>query len=221
LSIPHVILPVLPAHFSAVGMLMTDLRHDYVQTHARAMAEADFAAIRQICGAFIEAGSALLSSEGIAAPQQKIQLSLDIRYVGQEFYLNVPVTMDEIAREDRQGIRRNFDALHERHYGQSAEQRPVEIVNVRASAIGERARLDLRPPAPAARGKPPGQRAVYLVDALHPTQCAIYDRSSLAPGSRIVGPAIIEESASTVLLQHGDTGQICETGEILIAIGGV
>ena len=48
--------------------------------------------------------------------------------------------MDEIAREDRQGIRRNFDALHERHYGQSAEQRPVEFVNVRASAIGGRSR---------------------------------------------------------------------------------
>ena len=220
LSIPRVILPVLPAHFSAVGMLMTDIRHDYVQTHARSMAEADFAAIRQICETFTTQGCALLASEGIAAPQQKMQLSLDIRYVGQEFYLNVPVTMDEIVHEDRQGIRRSFDALHQRHYGQHAEQRPVEIVNVRASAIGERARLDFRPTAGAERDKPPRQRAIYLADARRPTPCAIYDRGSLAVGRRISGPAIIEESASTVLLQEGDTAEICPTSEILISIGG-
>ncbi len=220
LSIPRVILPVLPAHFSAVGMLMTDLRHDYVQTHARTMADADFAAIRQIGNTFATEGAALLSSEGIALVQQKISLSLDIRYVGQEFYLNVPVTMDELAREDRQGIRRHFDALHERHYGQHAEQRPVEIVNVRASAIGERARLDLRPPAGAKADAAPRQRDVFLANARVPTRCAIYDRVALEPGRRISGPAIIEESASTVLLQEGDEAVIVPSGEILISIGG-
>lgn len=220
LSIPRVILPVLPAHFSAVGMLMTDLRHDYVQTHARTMADADFAAIRQIGDTFATEGAALLSSEGIAPEQQKISLSLDIRYVGQEFYLNVPVTMDELAREDRQGIRRHFDALHERHYGQHAEQRPVEIVNVRASAIGERARLDFRPPAGSATSAGARQRDVYLSDARTPTRCAIYDRAALEPGRRIAGPAIIEESASTVLLQEGDEAVICPSGEVLISIGG-
>ncbi len=66
LSIPRVILPVLPAHFSAVGMLMTDIRHDYVQTHARSMAEADFAAIRGICDNFVDEGKKLLASEGVA-----------------------------------------------------------------------------------------------------------------------------------------------------------
>ncbi len=220
LSIPRVILPVLPAHFSAVGMLMTDLRHDYVQTHARAMADADFTAIRQICDTFATEGAALLSSEGIETPQQKIPLSLDIRYVGQEFYLNVPVTRDELVREDRQAIRRHFDALHERHYGQHAAQRPVEIVNVRASAIGERARLDFRPQAGGVAGAAPRQREIYLADARTPTRCAIYDRATLESGCRVSGPAIIEESASTVLLQEGDEAVICPSGEILISIGG-
>ena len=83
MSIPRVILPVLPAHFSAVGMLMTDIRHDYVQTHARSMADADFAAIRQICDTFIKEGKALLSAEGVKAAQQEIRLSMDTRSVGQ------------------------------------------------------------------------------------------------------------------------------------------
>ena len=220
LSIPRVILPILPAHFSAVGMLMTDIRHDYVQTHARSMAEADFTALRHICDTFIKEGKALLSSEGVEPAQQTIQLSLDIRYVGQEFYLNVPVTYDEIGRENRDGIRRHFDALHLRHYGQSAENRPVEIVNIRANAIGARAKMEFRPPSVGGKEKPPHKRNVYLSDARRPTSCTVYDRNSLAAGTKIKGPAIIEESATTVLLQEGDEAVICPTGEILISIGG-
>ena len=219
LSIPRVILPILPAHFSAVGMLMTDIRHDYVQTHARSMADADFNAIRQICDSFVKEGKALLTAEGIQPPQQHIQLSLDIRYVGQEFYLNVPVSDQEMAREDRDGIRRRFDELHQRHYGQHAGNRPVEIVNVRANAIGARARLEFRPPAIGGSEKAPRMRDVYLSDARKPTRCTIYDRDSLAPGRTVKGPAIIEESASTVLLQDGDAATICPTGEIIITIG--
>ncbi len=220
LSIPCVILPVLPAHFSAVGMLMTDIRHDYVQTHARGMAEADFAAIREICDGFIQEGEALLSAEGVSPAEQEIRLSIDIRYVGQEFYLNTPVTYDELVRDDRASIRRHFDELHQRHYGQHAEGRPIELVNVRAGAIGRRAKMEFRPPAVGGKEKPARTREVYLNDARIPTRCAIHDRDSLAPGSSIAGPAIIEESASTVLLQEGDEATICPTGEILIYIGG-
>jgi N-methylhydantoinase A len=162
----------------------------------------------------------LLTAEGIAPAQQSIQLSLDIRYVGQEFYLNVPVTDAELAKEDRAGIRRHFDALHDRHYGQSAENRPVEIVNVRANAIGARAKMEFRPPAVGGAEKAPTPRMIYLNDARKPTRCLIYDRPSLAPGRKISGPAIIEESASTVLLQAGDEAVICPSGEILISIGG-
>jgi len=220
LSIPRVILPVLPAHFSAVGMLMTDIRHDYVQTHPRAIAEADFAAIRHICDAFLAAGTALLTAEGVAPAQQEIRLSLDIRYVGQEFYLNTPVTYDELARQDADAIRRHFDELHQRHYGQSAAHRPVEIVNVRASAVGQRAKMEFRSPRVEGHETVARSRDVYLSDPRVPTRCAIHERDALAPGRKIPGPAIIEESASTVLLQAGDEATICPTGEILISIGG-
>jgi N-methylhydantoinase A len=220
LSIPRVILPVLPAHFSAVGMLMTDIRHDYVRTFARAMTDADFTTIQEICRAFEAEGKALLTSEGVAPAQQEVRLSMDIRYVGQEFYLNVPVTDEEIATQDRNAIRRHFDALHLRHYGQSAENRPVEIVNIRANAVGTRAKMEFRRSTVGGAEKPAGSRNVYLSDARKATRCAIYQRETLAPDRTIKGPAIIEESASTVLVQEGDEATICPTGEILITIGG-
>jgi len=225
LSIPRVILPVLPAHFSAVGMLMTDIRHDYVQTHARSLAEADFAAIRAICDAFIDEGKKLLASEGVAPEHQEVRLSMDIRYVGQEFYLNTPVTYHEVLNAERDAIRKHFDALHLRHYGQNAEHRPVEVVNIRANAIGERAKMEFKPGATGGHTSggaiaKPVYRDVYLSDAKKPTRCAIYQRDALAPGAKVQGPAIIEESATTALLQEGDEATICPTGEIIITIGG-
>jgi N-methylhydantoinase A len=226
LSIPRVILPVLPGHFSAVGMLMTDIRHDYVQTHTRALAEVDFAAIQHICDGFIDEGKKLLASEGVAPTQQQIQLSLDIRYVGQEFYLATPVTYQEIVAADRDGIRKHFDALHLRHYGQNAEQRPVEIVNIRASAVGERAKMEFKSGAVGGHGggntdAKPTQRDVYLTDATKPTRCTVYQRDALSPGTTIKGPAIIEEVATTGLLLDGDEATVMPTGEIIITIGGI
>ena len=132
----------------------------------------------------------------------------------------MPVTDDEVTGQDRDGIRRQFDALQLRHYGQRAENRPVEIVNVRANAVGRRAKMEFRPASVGDKERPAATRDVYLSDARAPTRCAIYDRESLVPGRSIKGPAIIEESASTVLLQEGDEATICPTGEILIAIGG-
>jgi N-methylhydantoinase A len=220
LSIPRVILPVLPAHFSAVGMLMTDIRHDYVQTHARSMAEADFEAIRSICDMFLKDGKELLASESVAPAQQQVNLSVDIRYVGQEFYLNTPISYEDITKADRDGIRRRFDALHLRHYGQNAEHRPVEIVNIRANAIGERAKMEFHPPAAGTTATPSTTRDVFLTDATKPTRCAIYQRDALAPGAIVKGPAIIEESATTALLLEGDEATVAPTGEIIITIGG-
>jgi N-methylhydantoinase A len=220
LSIPRVVLPVLPAHFSAVGMLMTDIRHDYVQTHARSLEEAEFGAIRQICDNFVADGTALLAAEGVEPERREVRLSMDIRYVGQEYYLNTPVLYDEVVRADRVTIRRNFDTLHQRHYGQSAERRPVEIVNLRANAVGRRAKMEFRLPASGGAAKPVATREVHLGLAPGPTRCAIYDRPSLASGAVVSGPAILEESASTALLLEGDEARIAETGEIIISIGG-
>ena len=160
LSIPRVILPVLPAHFSAVGMLMTDIRHDYVQTHARSLAEADFNTIRQIADAFTKEGKALLRRK-VSRKRIRKSITLDIRYVGQEFYLATPVTDADLAREDRDGIRARFDE-DQRHYGQSAPERPVEIVNVRA---GDRpAREDGIPPARGRRRRETGAKPRRLPD---------------------------------------------------------
>ncbi len=72
------------------------------------------------------------------------------------------MTYHEVLSADRDGIRKRFDALHQRHYGQNAEHRPVEIVNIRASAIGKRAKMEFKPGERRRRGREANLRAMSI-----------------------------------------------------------
>jgi N-methylhydantoinase A len=218
LSIPKVIMPVLPAHCSATGMLMTDLRHDYVRTNHTPLQDADFAKVRAICAEFEREGDRLLEREAVPPDRRDMRRSLDMRFVGQEYYLNVPVSADELERADRAATRSKFEKVHARQYGQVGGHSPVEIVNVRVSAHGLRPKLPLRPDLNGSAGTVV-TREVILTDASRPVRCAIVPRASLAVGEAVNGPAIIEEDASTVLLLEGDRATLAPTGEIIIDIG--
>ncbi len=218
LHIPTVIVPRLPAHFSALGMLLADLRHDYVRTYYRPLAETDFAAVAAICDDLIAHGRALLASEGVRPEAMRFERYLDIRYTGQEFTIPTPVTAEEIAAGDRAAIRARFDSIHDRRYGHQAADEPVEVVNVRLTALGRRERPTFGPLAPAAGDPLVGRRPVYLADARTPVDCPIYDRDRLRPGVPVAGPAVIEEYASTTLLFPGDVAEAAPTGELLIRL---
>jgi N-methylhydantoinase A len=220
LAIPKVIMPVLPAHFSAVGMLMTDIRHDYVRTHSASLDEVDFADLRAIFGDFAAEGHALLTAEGVPKDRQQMRRSLDMRYIGQEYYLNVPIDDADLTPGDAVALKRRFDDAHFRNYGQSGATEPVEIVNARVSAHGLRDRLPVRAAFTKNGGIGTRRRDVYLDSPTAPVSCAIYDRAHLAALSVVEGPAIIEEDASTVLIPGGARATMLETGEIMIELGG-
>jgi N-methylhydantoinase A len=139
LSVPRVIIPPMPAHFSALGMLMADLKHDYVQTFVRELAETSGAEIATAFSAPEKAAIDTLKEEGAKGEQIALRRFLDMRYRGQEYTLPVPVTEDLRTLNDFSPIRVRFDQLHQDHYGHSAPKEPVMIVNLRLSALG---RLD-------------------------------------------------------------------------------
>ncbi len=218
LYVPTVVVPRLPAHFSALGMLLADLRHDYVRTYYRPLAETDFAAVAAICADLIAHARDLLASEGVRPDAMRFERFLDVRYVGQEFTIQTPVPADEIAAGDRAAIRARYDAIHDRRYGHQAADEPVEVVNVRLTARGARARPAFGALAPVAGDPLAGHRAVYFADARAPVDCPIYDRDRLAPDAPIAGPALIEEYASTTILFPGDVARAAPTGELLVRI---
>lgn len=222
LKIPRVIVPLLPAHFSALGMLMTDVKHDYVRTCYGPLKEANFAQIREIYEEMASLGRNTLEREGVGNESIRLQPFFDLRYTGQEFFLTVPVSQQEIFSEDRGAIRKTFDSLHDIRYGHKATGEPIEIVNIRLTAYGLRKKIDF--PEKKTNGRErgvKGYRDVYLDDPRKPVKCPIYDREVLPAGYSIQGPAIIEEYASTTYLSYGDSATICPYGEISISVGGV
>jgi N-methylhydantoinase A len=220
LHIPRVVIPNLPAHFSALGMLMTDVRHDYVRTYYRNVLDADFGELERIYAELIAAGRATLEDEGVVKEGRSYQRSMDLRYVGQEFWLQIPVSEAEVCGGEVEAIRRRFDDVHDRRFGHAAQDEPLELVNVRLTARGARPKINFPRVAGDGASAQVGTRPIYLDDPARQVACAIYRRERLAPGVQVFGPCVIEEYASTTVLFGGDRAETMDTGELLIEVSG-
>ncbi|OFZ89762.1 MAG: hypothetical protein A2V78_06065 [Betaproteobacteria bacterium RBG_16_64_18] len=216
LHIPTVIVPLFPAHFSALGMLAADERHDFIRTCYADLAAADFRQILSICQEMADEGNAGLRHKRDA--EQRIHL--DLRYVGQEFTLSVPVTREQLQGADRPGIRAAFDRLYEQRYAHHSPAEPVELVNVRVAVIGKRAEMQF-PLLPAAGRVTAAHMAeVYLGDPERPVSCPVYRRENLGAGARFAGPALVREHGTTTVLFEGDGCSVAPSGELIIAVRG-
>jgi len=216
LNIPAVIVPLFPSHFSALGMLLADERHDFIRTFYCDLAALDFAALLQIHQEMVEEANAALRHDTGA----ERRIHLDLRYVGQEFTLQVPVSLQQIESADRSGIRSAFDVLYEQRYAHHSPDEPVEMVNVRLAVIGKRQQLAF--PRLSEMGASPHsrQREVYFSDTRKPVSCPVYQRAHLGAASRIGGPALIQEHGTTTVLFERDLCTVAASGELLITVGG-
>jgi N-methylhydantoinase A len=220
LHIPTLVIPRVPGHFSAFGMLLADLRHDYVRTYYRPLADCDLRAIEDIFGVMIEEGRALLATEGAAAADMSFRCYLDMRYVGQEFPIQTPIDLADLKKREREALRVAFDRMHDSRFGHQAPNEAVEVVNLRLTAIGRRQRLSFPDVVQRASAAAPTRRNIVMTDPAHPMSCLVYERDALAAGETISGPASIAEYASTTLLFDGDTATVAPSGELIIRIGG-
>ena len=218
LSVPRVIIPPMPAHFSAFGMLLADLKHDYVRTFVRELEETSGAEIAEAFAALETPAMETLAEEGCKPEQTTLRRFLDMRYRGQEYTLPVPIKEDLRAVMDFNDIRARFDELHQAHYGHSAPKEPVMMVNLRLSALGksESGLPMIASWRESERGQR-GKRAVIF--ELKPIETPIFLRSGFRNGDHLDGPAVIEDIGATILLYPGDTMKINEHGYLMIEVG--
>jgi N-methylhydantoinase A len=220
LSLPKVVIPELPGTFSALGMLMTDVRHDYVRTRIGELAKVAPSEIGAVFAEMIAEAAELLARDGIAPGDSRLAPSLDLRYQGQEYTLSVPLAAGPVTRDSLDASRRRFDELHHAQYSHSAPDEPVEIVNLRLAAVGSvagdvAAFGKIRDTA-GRSGRVKGFRKIWFDDGAH--DCPVYDRDALLPGVAIAGPAVIEERVSTTVIYPGDRFTLSPQGPILIDI---
>jgi len=216
LFIPKVIVPLYPSHFSALGMLLADERHDFIRTFYSDLAVVDFATLAAIHHEMVAEAAASLR-HAIGAERL---IHLDLRYVGQEFTLQVPVTLDQLEAGDRAGIRAAFDALYEHRYAHHSPDEPVEMVNIRLAMIGKRPKLSFPRVATTERAVPARRRDAYFTDAKKPVTCPMFERATLGAGNRIAGPALIQEHGTTTVLFEHDECMVAPSGELIITVGG-
>ena len=215
LYIPTVIVPRFPAHFSALGMLLTDERHDFIRTYYSELKSADFSVLKAIYED-MSAQAGLLLTAGLRVSHQ---ILLDLRYVGQEFTLSVPVTVEQIDARAHAAIRGSFDALHEQRYAHHSDEESVEMINVRLVALGNRPKVALPPLPKGGAVAPKERRPVYLNHDEKPIACAVYNRESLPAGVELEGPALVSEYGSTTMLFPADHLVVSSTGELVISVG--
>ncbi|MGA7488512.1 MAG: hydantoinase/oxoprolinase family protein [Xanthobacteraceae bacterium] len=214
LHIPKVVVPLFPSHFSALGMLLADERHDFIRTVYADLAGADFAALLKIHHEMVAEATASLRH---AAGAQR-QIHLDLRYVGQEFTLQVPVNLAQLESEDRAGIRAAFDALYEQRYAHHSPDEPVEMVNIRLAMIGKRPKPGFPRLAETGSAAPARTREVHFIDAAKAVPCPVYLRETLGAGCTIAGPALIQEHGTTTVLFEQDTLTVAPSGELIIMV---
>jgi N-methylhydantoinase A len=223
LRIAKVIIPRAPGHFSAYGMLVADLRRDYVNTWFTPLAGASFEQMEEMYEEMERRGREGVSRADVALSEVLVSRGADMRYVGQEHAVSVELPVALFKAQDREGIKRHFDAVHEVRYGYSAPQEPAEIVSLRCAVTGgmrkppvERIEAGGASPAAAASG---GHRPVYFADAGGYVDTPTWRRTELKAGNRIAGPALVEEYASTTVIHPGDVLEVDAFGNLVIEIG--
>jgi N-methylhydantoinase A len=211
LEIGEVVVPWSPGTFSAWGMLQTDMRHDVVRSFYRPLEDLDAEEVVSALDELEAEGATLLEREGIDAGERYSARTADMRYVGQEYTVTVPLGR-QIALEAVD------DAFHDAHrvrYGHSTPGAPVEFVNLRLAAMG-RIASTARPFRTGTDGADPrlGTRAVLFDGVEHETPVLLRDR--LPERSRHEGPAVIEEQSSTTLVPPGRVASVDDHGNIVI-----
>lgn len=222
LRIAKIVVPRAPGHFSACGMLVSELRRDFVHTCFMPLAEASFEAITQVFEEMERQGQAAIARVDVGVTGTVITRAADMRYVGQEHAVTVELPVALFEARDRTGIKQAFDEVHKLRYGYASAGEAAEIVSLRSAITGlmPKPRLEHIPKGvsiPVERAFR-GKRPVYFAESRGFVSAPTFDRAALLAGNRIEGPALIEEYASTTVLHPGDLLTVDAFGNLIIEI---
>lgn len=225
ISIPTVVIPRFPGNFSALGMLMAPWRHDLIQTFVAELTHVDEAAADAVMKELRTLGDRQLDAEGMNPAQASFGFAADLRYVGQEHSLPVPLdSAADLANGGSQSLKSAFDELHHYRYGHAAPDERIQVAKIRLAITvmrdGDAAMDWLSRPYVPEDVRPDREREVYFENIEEPLNARIVWRPGLAPGTEIAGPAVIEEPNSTTLLFLGDRARIDEHGHLVVSVGG-
>jgi N-methylhydantoinase A len=215
------LVPRYPGVTSALGCVIADMRHDFVQTINRPLDPAqpgalDVAALERAIADATREGRALLDRSGVKLDGVEAQVELDMSYVGQTH--TVAAVLPEGAVLGVAAIRAAFEAAYRQAFGRLLEGIAMRVLTLRVAVIGRRPKLDLarlRPDGGTIAAAQSGERTVWFNGKAHATR--IFDRLALPVGAEIAGPAILEQPDATTWIDPDLTARVDEFGNVILA----
>jgi N-methylhydantoinase A len=226
LGIGRIIVPPAPGILCAEGLIVADLKEDFVAAERLTVDDAALAGAASLIAGLATEAEAWLAAQHV--PAGRLRLAADMRYGGQNFELTVPlaeaVQGEVMVLPDAASIRRGFFAAHDQAYGFHNPHDAVEVVAFRLTASAPMHREPTLPALPTEpQPLPPARehRPVWYdsaPDTAMPTP--VYERASLTPGMHLTGPAIVEQLDATTPLDPADTALVAADGSLIITIAG-
>ncbi|KPJ79317.1 MAG: methylhydantoinase [Gammaproteobacteria bacterium SG8_30] len=220
LGVPEVIVPPYPGINSAIGLLTTDLKYDVVRTAFMVSVALDVDRLNAEFASMEEALREQLEADGVDPTLAGFQRFADARYVGQGYELRLPLPAAQLKREAVAEAVAAFHDLHEQEYGHHFPKSPIELVNLRVTAVGSVPKIGV-PPTPQGGSLESARLrtrdAVFRVGTeLRSFETAFYDRSRLPVGEPIAGPAILLQADSTTVVPPAWTAEVDASSAIIM-----
>jgi N-methylhydantoinase A len=216
LAMSEVLCPPIPGAFSALGLVGTDLKRDYVRTFFATTDTADPSALGAAMAELEALGTGMLERAGIPTERRRFDYTIDTRYARQSYELSVPIGPPPYNSQSLRDIAAAFHDRHRQTYGHDNRGEPVQLVNVRVSAIGEIPALLIKEtPARDAASPVKGRRRLWFRKT-GTVEAEILDRASLPAGFLADGPAVIESLESTILVRPGWQSRMTDDGFVVL-----
>ncbi|MBZ0136305.1 MAG: hydantoinase/oxoprolinase family protein [Planctomycetes bacterium] len=221
MEIPRLVVPPTASVLCATGMLMCDLRHDYVRTCVSRLKDLEPPRLLALVREMIEQGTAELEREGIALDRMAHEVVLDLRYVKQYHEVAVTVPLQAVETSNHAAVADLFHGEHNRLYGYDlgAEGAGVELINARVRSVG---RVDRPTPPEIARAGQPVDRAIkgtrraWVPEHRVYSDVPVFAGELLASGHTFEGPALVERTDTTIVVTAGFTARIDQHGSCLL-----
>jgi N-methylhydantoinase A len=211
------LVPPYPGVTSALGCVIADMRHDFVQTVNRTLEEIDYPAVDAEIARIVGEGERLIDRSGVSFTGRDTLVACDMLYLGQTHTVATPIGWRKDRALDAPTLRQAFEGRYREVYGRLLDGIPVRVLNIHVALIGRRPKLDLSALAPSGgdiEAAKQGQRAVYFGGKR--CDATVYARHQLPVGAAIVGPAILEQQDATIVLEPELRAQVDRFGNIII-----
>jgi N-methylhydantoinase A len=219
LAIPKLLIPVRPGITNALGCVVADARHDYVNTINQPLPALDIELVWSTLQAQIAEGRATLAREGVAIEGTRILHFADMQFQGQSHILTLALPQLKATRD---ALQRLFEAAYWERFGVELPEIRAVLVNLHTAVIGLRPRLDLAVLAQAAARAASleqarnGTRAVWFEGGFRDTP--IYQREKLPQDARFTGPAVIEQLDCTTVIEPDNRVELDALGNLIVEV---